>query len=293
MDQPKRTVLVTGATGKQGGAVARLLLERGHTVRALTRNSGSDAARQLIAAGAQVTQGNLENRTDLERAAAGADAIFAMSTPFEAGMQAEVAQGKSIADAAKSAGAHLVYTSVAWADRATGIPHFESKWEVEQYIQSLGIPHAVLAPVYFMENLTTLMAEPLKRHNLIAVPLSPQVRQMQIAVSDIAAMAALVIEQPERLQGRRDIAGDALTGEESANILSTITGRQIKYGPVPIEAVRAQSEDLALMFEYFERETPSVDLEALRRDFPEAGWHTFEQWARAQNWSGLVPRASV
>jgi uncharacterized protein YbjT (DUF2867 family) len=248
---------------------------------------------QLATLGVQVHEGDLASSSDMAKAAEGADAIFAMSTPFEAGIEAEIVQGRAIADAAKSAGAHLVYTSVAWADRGTGIPHFESKWQVEQYIHSLGTPHAILGPVYFMENLTTQMAEPLRLHSVIAVPLPPQVRQMQIAIADIASMAALLIEQPDRLRGRRDIAGDSLTGEDSARILSAVTGQEIRYLPVPIEAVRSQSEDLALMFEYFARHHLSIDLTALRRDFPEVGWHTFEQWARAQDWRGLVQRASV
>jgi uncharacterized protein YbjT (DUF2867 family) len=293
MDHERRTVLVTGATGNQGGAVARLLLEKGYTVRALTRNAGSPAAAQLTARGAQIVEGNLENPADLEKAAGGVDSIFAMSTPFESGMEAEVAQGKAIADAAKSANAHLVYTSVGWANLRTGIPHFDSKWEVEQYIHGLGIRYAVLGPAYFMENLITLMAAPFKLHGLVAVPLSGHVRMPQIALADIAAMAALVLEQPDRLQGRRDIAGDVLTGPQSAEILSRVTGHEIRYSPVPIEAVRAQSEDLALMFEYFEKNSPQIDVDALRRDFPEVGWHTYEQWARAQDWSSLLQSASA
>lgn len=289
----RRTVLVTGARGNQGGAVARLLLRKSHSVRALTRNPGSTAAAELKRLGAGIMQGSLENRADLEKAAAGVDAIFAMSTPFESGIQAEVTQGRNLADVAKASGAHLVYTSVIAANRATGIPHFDSKWKVEQYIESLGPRHSVIAPAYFMENLRTLTAEPLKMHRTIAVPLSPRAPLPQIALADIASMAVIAIEQPERIPGRRDIAGDILTGEESAAILSRVTGQPITYTPVPIDAVRAQSDDLAIMFEYFEQNRATVDLDALRRDFPEAGWHSFEQWARAQDWSELIQSASV
>src|SRR5688572_4218083 len=143
MSQAK-VVLVTGATGKQGGAVARRLLARGHKVRALTRDVGSAAAKALAGAGAELVAGTLAERASVERALAGADALFAMSTPFEAGVEAETAQGANAADAAKSTGAYLVYTSVGSADRATGIPHFESKFVVEQHIRAVGAKAAIL-----------------------------------------------------------------------------------------------------------------------------------------------------
>jgi uncharacterized protein YbjT (DUF2867 family) len=283
-----KTILVTGATGKQGGATARLLLEKGHSVRALVRDPESPAALDLRRRGAVLIEGSLENRAQVEAAANGANTVFAVTTPFEQGMTAEVEQGKALADAAKKAGAHLVFTSVIWADRRTGIPHFESKWEIEQYIGGLGIRHSILRPSYFMENLLSPMMMPaLQHHSVIAVPLSPEVPLMQIAIADIGAMAVLAIEHPERVGGAREIAGDRLSGRESAEILSRVTGRSIGYMHVPIEAVRTQSDDIAIMFEYFERNQPTVDVAALRNDFPEVGWHTFEAWARKQDWSML------
>ena len=106
----KLVVLVTGATGKQGGAVARRLLKGGHTVRALTRKADSPAAKELSQAGAEIATGSLDDRASLDRAVKGVDGVFAMSTPFEAGMEAETRQGVTVADAANAAGVHLVYT---------------------------------------------------------------------------------------------------------------------------------------------------------------------------------------
>ncbi|HEX7624464.1 MAG TPA: NmrA family NAD(P)-binding protein, partial [Anaeromyxobacteraceae bacterium] len=148
------TVLVAGATGKQGGAVARLLLEKGHRVRVLTRRPGAKPAASLLAAGAEVHEGDLEDAASVERAAEGADAFFLMATPFEQGVAAEVRQAERAAAGARSAGVkHLVYSSVAGADRDTGIPHFDSKREVERYVQGLGVPYTIVAPAFFMENL--------------------------------------------------------------------------------------------------------------------------------------------
>src|SRR5437016_4263528 len=148
----KLSVLVTGATGKQGGHVARLLLKKGYNVHALTRKPDSPGAKALASLGAKIVAGDLNDRASVERAAEGVDAIFAMSTPFEAGTEVEVKQGVNVVDAAEAKGKYLVYSSVGGANRNTGIPHFESKWRVEQQITKVGLDAAVLGPVYFMEN---------------------------------------------------------------------------------------------------------------------------------------------
>src|SRR5271170_4798334 len=152
MDQ-KLTVVVAGATGKQGGAVVRSLLERGHKVRAITRKTDSEKAKELANAGVTVVRGSLEDTAALTKALVGATSLFAMTTPFEGGTQAETRQGISAADAAKAAGVHLVFTSVGSANRKTGVPHFDSKYEVEKHIAKIGLRATVLAPVYFRENL--------------------------------------------------------------------------------------------------------------------------------------------
>ena len=149
----KLNVVVTGATGKQGGAVVKSLLERGHEVRAVTRNTDSAKARELANAGVTLVRASLEDTAALTKALEGASSLFAMTTPYEAGTQAETRQGISAADAAKAAGVHLVFTSVGSANRQTGVPHFDSKYEVEKHIAKIGVRATILAPVYFMDNL--------------------------------------------------------------------------------------------------------------------------------------------
>src|SRR5688500_14947318 len=112
---PSQRVFVCGATGQQGGAVARLLLSRGHHVRALVRNAESPAAQGIRSAGAELVSGSMDDGAGLVRAMDGVDAVFAVTTPFEAGMDAEVRQGKNLANAARQTGARIVFTSVAWA----------------------------------------------------------------------------------------------------------------------------------------------------------------------------------
>ena len=281
-------ILVTGATGSQGGAVARQLVQKGHHVRALTRNVASPAAQALAALGVELAQGNLEDRGSVDRALAGMEAMFSVGTPYERGPEAETHQGIVAADAAAAAGAYLVYSSVANADRHTGVPHFDSKLAVEEHIRARSIDAAIIAPVYFMENAFFGLAQ--LRQGVYGSPLLPSRRLMQIAVSDIAGAAVAALENRARYTGKRfDLAGDELTGEEVVAILSKVIGRPFTYFKVPLEMIRgAMGEDGVKMYEWFEKTGYSADRAALRRDFPEVPWLSFESWARAQDWKKLL-----
>jgi uncharacterized protein YbjT (DUF2867 family) len=285
----QRLVLVTGATGSQGGSVVQALLERGHKVRGMTRNANSQAAKKLRQRGVEVVAGDFVDQDSLVRAANGVDTIFTMTTPFEEGVEAETAQGLAITNAAKQAGVgHLIYSSVANADKATGIPHFDSKYEVEKHIALSGVPYTIIAPVYFMENLTTPWSVPGLRQGKLALALPANQPLQQIAVRDIGAFAAAIVERRESVFGHRyDIAGDELSGQESVAIFSEATGRKIQYESFPPDALRAQSEDMALMFEWLNDTGYSADIAGLRRDFPEVTWLDFAAWIGQQNWSVL------
>jgi len=279
-------VVVTGATGKQGGALVRELLAGGHSVRAITRKPDSLAATALAKRGVQIVPADFDDRASLERAARGADTLYAMSTSFEAGEKAEVRQGINLARAAASAGVrHLVYSSVANADRATGIPHFESKYEVETEIRRLGVPFTIVAPVFFMENfLADWLSQGIARGAVaMAVPVTR--RLQQIAVADIARFTALVIDRRDEFLNRRiDIASDELTGLTTGAVLSKVSGRRIGYAALPVDSVREWNSGLARMFEWFDRVGYDADIIGLRTRYPEVGWHRFSEWAGEHDW---------
>jgi uncharacterized protein YbjT (DUF2867 family) len=285
----KRSVLVTGATGQQGGAVARALLSRGHRVNALTRKPDSDAARRLASAGADVVTGDLGDAASVMKAADGVDTMFLMGNSYEAGTEEEKRQGIIAADAAKAAGVgHLIYSSVADANKKTGIPHFESKYLVEKHVAELGTPYTISAPVAFMENVVAPWSIGALLQGTYAFAMPPKRVLQLVALADIGAFVAALVERREKVFGKRfDIAGDELSGEEQANILSQALGRPISYQEIPIAAARQQSEDAALMFEWFDRVGYDADIAALRRDFPEVRWHSFADWAREFDWSIL------
>jgi uncharacterized protein YbjT (DUF2867 family) len=284
----KLTVVVTGATGKQGGAVVKSLLERGHEVRAVTRSTDSVKARALANAGVTLVRASLEDTAALTKALEGATSLFAMTTPFGEGTPAETRQGISAANAAKAAGVHLVFTSVGSADRQTGIPHFDSKYEVEKHIATAGVRATVLAPVYFMENVYFGKEQLAK--GVYATPLPPTRPLAQVAVADIGAVAVRVLEDPGRFAGKRfDLGSDELTGNEVVAILSRVTGRPFTYFQVPLDAIRrGMGEDGVKMYEWFDRVGYTIDPAALRHEFPDVAFHDFESWAKAQDWKALL-----
>lgn len=291
----KLTILVTGATGQQGGAVARKLLAQGHTVRALTRNPDSPAAKALATAGAELVTGDYDDPASLVTAAKGADGVFAVGTPNEAGPEAETKQSKAIVDAAKVAGvSHLVYTSVANADANTGIPHFDSKAEVEAYIKAQEIPHTIIAPVYFMDNATSPWMLPGLQQGNLTVALPETTKLQQVAVEDIGTFGAHIFENRDRFLGQRiDIASDELTGVEAAQTLAQAVGRPIGYYQVPMAQIAEMSDDWVKMFEWFEKTGYSADIQGLKAKYPEVGWTSYAEWAEGQDWSVLEAPAAA
>ena len=281
------TVVVTGSTGKQGGTVARGLLDRGHKVRAVTRDPNSSQAKLLANAGAALVVASLEDTAAITKALEGATSLFAMTTPF-GGTALETRQGVVAADAAKTAGVHLVFTSVGNADRQTGIPHFDSKYEVEKHIAKIGVRATILAPVAFMENLYFIKEQLAK--GIYAAALPPTRALAQVAVADIGAVAVRVLEDAGRFTGKRfDLAGDELTGNDAMAILSRVTGRNFTYYQVPLDVVRQRmGEDAVKMYEWFDRVGFTVDRAALRREFPDVAFHDFESWAKTQDWNALL-----
>jgi uncharacterized protein YbjT (DUF2867 family) len=275
---PERIILVTGATGKQGGSLVRALSGRGFHLRAMTRAPQGDAARALAAQGVEVVQGDLDDEPSLGRALAGAWGVFAVQNTWEAGVEREEAQGHRIAKIARAAGvSHFVYSSVGSAHRETGIPHFENKFRVEQTVRALAFPsHVILRPVFFMENLLT---PSFLNGDVLATAMKPETRLQMIAVDDIGRFAARVFVDAPAFNGREiDLAGDSRTLPDAARVLGRALGRPITFTPVPIDAIRRYSEDVALMLEWFDRVGYSADIPALTREF---GFQplTLDQWA--------------
>jgi uncharacterized protein YbjT (DUF2867 family) len=279
-------VAVSGATGAQGGAAARALLHLGRPVRALTRDPAAPAAAELRALGADVVRADFDDEASLAAALAGTEALFAMSTPFGSDLHAEVRQGTALLDAAVAVGVrHIVFTSAANADRSTGIPHFESKWRIERHLATLDATWTVIGPGVFMENYANGWTIGSLREGVFALPMPPGRPLPVIAAKDIGAFAALALSRPAEFAGRRiDIASQWRTPEQIAAAIGAASGREIRFREVPLTVAESYSDDLAAMFRYFQETGLDVDIDSLRRDYPEVGWHTLEKWAAGRVW---------
>lgn len=281
-----KEVLVTGATGQQGGAVARELIASGYAVRAMTRNPASAKAQALAKLGAAVVQGDLDDTESLKRALQGAWGAFAVQNTWEAGVEKEEQQGKRFAELARKAGIqHLVYSSVGSAHRDTGIPHFDNKWRVEETIRKLGFPtHTILRPAFFMENWVSPWFKPGIDNGQLAIGLKPDTVLQMIAVADIGKYGRYAFDYAQQLNGKAlDIAGDALTMPQVARLIGEAAGRPITFVSVPIEEVRKFSEDFAIMLEWFERVGYDADINARSQ---ESGIRptAFGDWVKTVSW---------
>ena len=267
----KRLILVTGATGNQGGAVIRHLREKGFAVRALTRNTDRPEVRTLLdQTGIEVVRGDYDDKPSLLRALEEVYGVFSVQTPSE-GVEAEVRQGIALIDAAHASEAgHFIYSSVGSADQNTGIPHFDSKWKIEEHLRRTGMPYTIVRPVYFMENWLGMKDQIVQGE--LKLPLRPETILQQVAVDDIGAFVAMALEHPGKWQGTAtDLAGDELFVDQTAQIL------QASYSQIPWDAFEKQAgHEMTLMFKWFQDVGYHADIAAVRQELPRL--MNFQRW---------------
>ncbi len=279
-------VLVTGATGRQGGAVARHVLARGGSIRALTRNPDSARARALAAHGVELVTGDMDDPHSLERAMRGAYGAYSVQD-FTVGAMQEVQQGKNVADAARAAGIeHLVYSSVGGAERNAGIDHWDSKWEIEQHIRRLGIPATVIRPASFMENYYIPAVEKGLLKGRLVDPVRAGKPYQTIATDDVGKFVAFAFDRPREFVGAQlEIAGSELTNEQAAEVFARVLGRPVRFRRLPMPVVRvALGKECFQMFRWFNESGYQADVHGLRAQYPELELRTLEDWLREEGW---------
>jgi uncharacterized protein YbjT (DUF2867 family) len=269
-----KTILVTGATGNQGGAVLRTLLKRGFTVRAMTRDTNSPKAAKLKAQGVEVVAGDLDDRASLDAAMRGVYGAFSVQLMGEK----ETPQGVAVAEAAAAAKVeHLVYSSVGGAERKTGIPHFDSKFAIEERIRALGIPHTILRPVFFMENLGVARIGRTIFLGMLYAAMGPKKPLQVIAVEDIGEIAGIAFSEREKWLGREiEIAGDELTLPQIQAAYLAKTGKKERALPFPAFLLGVVPYDLRTMIKWFGTHGYAADIPAVRAIYP--GLMTLPQW---------------
>lgn len=288
MSNSDKLVVVAGATGQQGGAVARHLLKNGWQVRALTRDPNKDAAKALAGLGAEIFQNDLDDRAGVEQALAGAYGAFSVQNFWlpNVGYEGEVRQGKLFADAAKKTGIqHFVYSSVGAAHRGMGQKHFDSKWEIEKYIQALDLPYTILRPVAFMDNY--FWQQPgISNGMVMGFGARPDKATQLIAVDDIGGITAVVFANPDEYIGKTiELAGDELTDIQLAEQLSKAIGRPVNLTPMQMPEGQAPSQEQSAMFKFFNGKAYDADIAGVRKMYPPL--KNFETWLNETGWKNL------
>lgn len=286
MNRSSKIVAVIGATGQQGGAVAKTLISRGWQVRALTRDPLKPSAQALAEMGAKVVRGDLDSLSEMAAAFDGAYGVFSVQNYWlpNVGFEGEIRQGKAVADLAKAARVqHLVYSSVGAAHRGMGQKHFESKYQVEQYIQTIGIPYTIIRPVAFMDN-AMWNRDKILEGTFPSWGLPAEKTVQTVAVQDIGVFTALALENPDNYLGKTlELAGDELTESQMAEKFAEAIGQPVKVElpEMPEDAV-PDDEQLA-SFRFFSGKSYTADISALRRMNPDL--LDYASWIHRTGWS--------
>jgi uncharacterized protein YbjT (DUF2867 family) len=284
-----KLILVTGATGHQGGAALRHLTSRGFPCRALTRDPANPKARNLVGGGIEAVRGDMQDTASLTRALDGVYGIYGVQTPYESDADGEIRQGINLIDAAKRTRVtHFVYSSVGSADQHTGIPHFDSKFRIEEHLRGTGVPYTIVRPVFFMENLLNM--RPAIDGGALSLPLDPATRLQMIAVDDIGGIVATIFEHPGKWQQRAlEIAGDEISMAELAQALGRASGRDVEYRQVPWSDFEAKAgPETTKMFRWFQDVGYHADIGAVRQEYPKLT--SFDRWLNS-NWHAATRTA--
>jgi uncharacterized protein YbjT (DUF2867 family) len=278
--EKQKTIFITGITGNQGSAVAKYALNAGHGVIGLTRNANSEKAKQWKAKGVTLVEGDLSDPESYQAQLDKADAIFLVQVLQK--KESEIKQGERFINAINPQNKpHLVYSSVLGADLNTGVPHFESKYELENYIHSKKLQHTILRPASFYENnLHPQVAKGIKKGKYVS-PLNKDCKQQMIGTDDIGKIAAQVISDSAKYQDKTlSIATDEWQIGDVPQAFSEALNMPVNYKKLPGFITRlAMGKDLSRMFKYMNKNDFKVveNIQSVRDEFNIVG--DFKSWA--------------
>jgi uncharacterized protein YbjT (DUF2867 family) len=277
-----KVVFVTGGTGNQGGAVARNLVRQGFRVQALTRHPGSEPAQILAKQKVEIIPGDLNDVDTFKAYLPGLAGLFSVQT-FENGIDKEIKQGMNLASLAREAGVqHFIYSSVSGADQQTGIPHWDSKFKIENHIRQLGLPFTILRPTSFYEN---FLIPPVKGRLLqgkLVNPVSADIVQQFISTEDIGRISARIFSRPEQYLGKTiTLAAEQMNLRQASLLFSEILEKEVKCQKLPLFITRfAMGKDLYKMFRWINGHDVVFlkDIASFRKEFPDL--MSLSQWIR-------------
>ena len=277
-----RTIVVAGATGLQGGAVARRLLEDGWRVRGLTRNPASRQARALRALGVQVVRGDMAEAASLRPAFEGAYGVYSVQNPFIGGPEQEIRQGKNIADVAKAVGVeHLVYGSAGTGEKGTAVPSWETKLQIEAHMKALELPLTILRPTAFMELMThKKFFPPVAAWQVMAKLMGSSRPLPWLCTEDLGVIGARAFADPRSFVGRDlTLASDVRSLDECRSLYREVFGRNPRRFPMPVWLFKRfgfVGKDLTTMWRWLRTGHVDLNTSTTRAIHPEAltvgGW---------------------
>jgi uncharacterized protein YbjT (DUF2867 family) len=280
MDRDGRTIAVVGATGLQGRAVSRRLLDQGWRVRALTRDPNGAGARELAALGADLVKADSEDRAALERSFAGVDGVYSVQNHHISGYEGEIRQGKNVADAVVAAKvSHLVYASTGNGLPGTGIGSWDAKVVVAQHARSLSAPLTVLRPTAFMELMTEKRFYPAASVWHVMPKIMGENRPVGwLTVEDLAVIAEKAFADPVTFVGADlSLAGDVLSVQQCREIWRDVMGRPPRRFPMPVWLFeRFTGKDETTMWKWLGENDMPFDTEPTRAIHP--GARTLRDW---------------
>ena len=281
-DSEPRTIVVTGATGLQGGAVVRRLLQDGWRVRGLTRDADGKRAQALRALGAEVARGDMAEADSLRPVFEGAYGVYSVQNPFIGGPEAEVSQGKNVAEVAKDVGVeHLVYGSAGTGRKGTGVPSWETKLRIEDHMKALGLPLTILRPTAFMELLTHMkFFPPVAAWQVMPKLMGSSRRLPWLCTEDLGVIAARAFADPHSFVGKDlTLASDVRSLDECRAKYREVMGRNPRRLPMPVwlfERFGFVGKDLTAMWRWLRTGEVDLDTSRTRTIHPEAqtvgGW---------------------
>ncbi len=279
-----RAIAVVGATGLQGSAVTRQLIEGGWRVRALTRKPEGDRARQLVSLGAEVVGADSADKEGLQSAFAGVHGVYNVQNHHISGYEGEVQQGKNVVDAAVSAGAaHFVYGSAGTGTPGTGIGSWETKVDVAAHARRSGVPLTELRPMAFMELMTEKRFYPQASVWHVMPKLMGEARPVGwLSVDDLAVIVGKVFADSETFVGG-DLAltSDVQSIGQCRAIWREVTGRAPRRFPMPVWLFeRFTGTDETAMWRWLRENELELDTQQARQIHPEA--HSVRSWLEAR-----------
>lgn len=265
-------ILVTGATGQQGGATARQLLQAGAKVRALTRKPEGKNAIVLKNAGAEIVKGNLNDPESLDLAMKGVNAVFCVTNFWEIGTgKKELIQSQNLVDAARKNNVqHFVLASIARCDDNPGLAHFVTKHQAELYIQESKIPYTFLRAVYFMDNLKPGSGGDKLHWAFLKKYLGKNGKLQMISCEDIGWFSASALLNPDDWVGKTmDLAGEELSYAKALEAFNSVFNKKPKSSFFMLTIVCWLMPEIRKMFEWYKSPRFQADIKKLKLIHPQ------------------------